>query len=96
LDQLASVLLAPLFFVLPGLLPARIITGGAWNGWTLAWSIFFSVVGLPPLAFGLAMLLGTTVNLFLLIPLAAGLGALNLIFPKPMKSFRSNAGAGTV
>ena len=79
LPPIAWVLLAPLVFVLPGLLPARLVTGELKSGATLVWALFFSVVLLPPLAFGLAMLLGTTMNPGLVIPLALALGAANLL-----------------
>lgn len=79
------ILLAPVLFVGPGLLPARIVAGPGITAWTLVWSFFFSVVLLPTLAFGLAMLLGTTANAYLVVPLAVVLGVLGMIFPRKRK-----------
>jgi hypothetical protein len=80
LPPIIWVLLAPIVFVLPGLLPARLVTGELISGATLVWALFFSLVLLPPLSFGLAMLLGTTMNPGLVIPLALVLGAAGLLF----------------
>ncbi len=74
LPPILWLLLCPVIFVLPGLLPARLVTGQLLCGATLVWAIFFSLVLLPPLAFGLAMLLGTTMSPALVIPLALVLG----------------------
>jgi hypothetical protein len=85
MEGMLWILAAPVVLVLPGLLPARLVTGTLRSGWTLAWASFFSVVLLPPLAFGAAMLLGTTMNARLVLPLAAALGVAGLIFPRPAK-----------
>lgn len=67
-------LLSPIIFVLPGMIPARLVTGKRLGGATLIWAFFFSMVLLPPLAFGLAMLLGTTMSPAVVIPLALVVG----------------------
>jgi hypothetical protein len=85
LTGLIWILLAPVLFVGPGLLPARLVAGPEINRWTLVWSFFFSVVLLPTLAFGLAMIFGTTANGFLLLPLALVLSLVGLIFPRKAK-----------
>ena len=74
LSPMLWVLLSPIIFVLPGLLPARLVTGRLLCWPTLVWALFFSLVLLPPLGFGLAMLLGTTMNPGVIIPLALALG----------------------
>ena len=84
----------PILFILPGLLPSRIITGRVFSGWTLAWAVFFSVVLLPPLCFAMAMLFGTTVRLSWLIPLALVLGVIGLVFPGRSSDARTDAGDG--
>jgi len=82
LPPLLWLLLSPVIFLLPGLLPARLITGQLLAARTLLWSFFFSLVLLPPLCFVLAMLLGTTINAVLVIPVALALGAVGLFFPR--------------
>ncbi|NLH48953.1 MAG: hypothetical protein GX444_10160 [Myxococcales bacterium] len=73
---------SPLLFLLPGLLPARLVTGKPVTGWTLVWAFFFSLVLLPPAAFACAMLLGTTVRPELLFPLTIVMGAPGLYWPR--------------
>jgi ABC-type molybdate transport system permease subunit len=73
---------SPLLFVLPGLFPARMVTGERFSFQTIAWALFFSVVLLPPICFGLAMLLGTVAGPALVLPVGIGLSAIGLIFPK--------------
>lgn len=73
---------APVFFLLPGWWPAQCVTGRAFAGATFAWAVFFSVILLPPLCFGLAMIAGTVVGypLLLAVSLACGLGGLLTFF----------------
>lgn len=82
MNPLLWLLFFPILFVFPGLYPARKITGARYSGWTFIWAAFFSIVALPPLAFGLAMILGTTVKPTLLLPLAIVLGLPGLFFPR--------------
>ncbi len=72
------------------------VTGRILSARTLAWAVFFSVVLLPPLAFGIAMLLGTTVNARLTIPLAVALGILGLAVPGKFLGARPDAGDGNL
>ncbi len=76
------ILCSPIIFVLPGLLPARLVTGRRWTWWTVAWAFFFSVVLLPPICFGLAILLGTNINPYLVLPVAIILGLPGVLLPK--------------
>jgi hypothetical protein len=94
LSPVLWLLLSPLIFIAPGLWPARRLTGGAYTGWTFVWAFFFSVLVMPPLAFGLAMLLGTTMNAALLLPLGAVLGLLGLFSPRRVKGARTDADPG--
>lgn len=82
MNALLWLLLSPVVFVFPGLYPARRITGTLFSWWTLVWAAFFSIVAIPPLAFGLAMILGTTVRPALILPLAVLLGLPGLFFPR--------------
>lgn len=82
MNPLIWILLSPVLFILPGLYPARLITGRLFYPATLLWSVFFSVVLLPPLGFGLAILLKTTVKPQLVLPVALVLGVFGLIFPR--------------
>ena len=84
----------PFLFVLPGLFAARWIEGGKVTIRTLGWSVFFSAVLLPPLAFGLAMIFRTTVNWRLLFPLAIFLGIAGLIPSRFFPDNNRNAGHG--
>jgi hypothetical protein len=85
LSPVLWLLLSPLIFIAPGLWPARRLTGGAYTGWTFVWAFFFSV---------LAMLLGTTMNAALLLPLGAVLGLLGLFSPRRVKGARTDADPG--
>lgn len=88
-------LFAPLVFIMPGWLPARCVTGGRFDGATLAWAAFFSVVLLPPIAFGAAMALGVTVGPALILFLTLVLGALGWFFPAESRN-RNDVGPGPV
>lgn len=68
-------LASPILFVLPGLWPAQHVTGVAFDARTLGWAVFFSVVLLPPVAFGVAMIFGTVMGAHVLIPLGLVMGA---------------------
>lgn len=76
------ILCSPIIFVLPGLLPARLVTGRRWSWWTLGWAFFFSVVLLPPLCFGLAILLNTNINPTLVLPVAIIMGLPGVLLPR--------------
>ena len=82
LAPLFWILCSPIIFVFPGLLPARLVTGRLWSGWTLVWALLFSVVLLPPLCFGLAILLQTTINPHLVLPVAIVLGIPGVFLPR--------------
>lgn len=76
---LVWMLASPILFVLPGLWPAQRITGVAFGARTLGWAVFFSVVLLPPVAFGVAMIFGTVMGAHLLVPLGLALGAPGIV-----------------
>ncbi len=81
---------APLLFVLPGLLPARVLTGRLLSWPTLAWAVFFSVLLLPVFSFGLAMALHVSVGPALVYPLAAVLGLAGVLCPRRFCSGRDS------
>ncbi len=70
---------APVFFLLPGWGPAQWVTGRAFGGATLAWAAFFSVVLLPPVCFGVAMIGGTVVGYPLLASVSVAFGLCGFI-----------------
>ncbi|MCL4234469.1 MAG: hypothetical protein KJ042_08125 [Deltaproteobacteria bacterium] len=69
------IIASPILFVLPGLWPAQVVTGSTLCARTLGWAVFFSVVLLPPVAFGVAMIVGTVMGAHVLIPLGLAMGA---------------------
>jgi len=73
---------SPVLFVLPGLLPARLVTGAKITAWTIVWAVFFSVLFVPLISFALAMIIGTTAGPFVFVPVAMVLGLAGLIYPK--------------
>ncbi len=73
------ILASPILFVLPGLWPAQRVTGSALCARTLGWAVFFSVVFLPPVAFGVAMVFGTVMGAHVLIPLGLAMGAPGIV-----------------
>lgn len=81
MEPILGLLSIPVLFILPGLWPARLVTGRLFSGVTIAWAMFFSVVLMPPLCFGLAMLLGTTMNFSLTVAVALALGVPGLWRP---------------
>ena len=78
-------ILSPVIFVLPGLLPARLVAGPKITVWTIAWAVLFSVVFVPLISFSLAVIFGTTANPLIFVPVSLVLGALGVIFPKARK-----------
>lgn len=94
MPPLLWLLLSPVVFVLPGLLPARFVTGRRIGGDTLLWAFFFSLVLLPPICFGLAMLVGTTVNDPLILLVALALGVPGLFLPRRFTGNRTDARDG--
>ena len=78
-------LAVPIVFLLPGLFFAKLTTGRNGGALTLLWSLFFSIVLLPPIAFGAAMLLDTNMNGPVVIGTALVLGIPGLVFRRNEK-----------
>jgi hypothetical protein len=77
--QVSWLIVAPLVFLLPGWALAQAVTGRAFTGATALWALFFGVVLMPPLCFGVAMALGTVVTPTLALAVGGAFGALGLI-----------------